>query len=70
MNNVGAERMLWYDADDDDEEEEIHFVALGFAGDFPRNRRIVLERRNVLVPPADDEASVPKLPTTFALPDA
>jgi hypothetical protein len=69
VNNVGAERMFWYDADSDDE-EEIHFVALEFADDFPRNRRIVLERGNVLVPPADDEVSVPKLPTAFALPDA
>jgi hypothetical protein len=70
VNNVANEYMLQYDADDEVEEEGVHFVALELADDLPRDRRIVLERRNALIPPMGDEVSALELPTAFTLPNA
>ena len=56
MNNVRDEYVLEYDADD--EEEGIRFVALEPVEEPPRDRRLILERRNALVPPVEPVVSV------------
>jgi len=55
VNNVRGEYMLEYDADD---EEGVRFVAFEAVEEPPRDRGLILERRNALVPPVEPEVSV------------
>ena len=48
--------MLGYDADD--EEEGIRFAALEPVEEPPQDRRLILERRNALIPRVEPEVSV------------
>lgn len=48
--------MLEYDADD--EEDGIRFVVLEPIEEPPRDRRLILERRNALIPPVEPQVSV------------
>ena len=56
MNNAYIEYMLDYDADD--EEEDVRLFVLERVEEPPQDRRLILERRNALIPPAEPEASV------------